>query len=345
MADQEVDTERIIVVGLNRPKLSKIIALIEDGQKKLESSELDGVLKVEIVPCRAAMGSYEAEDGSKVRYMESFVYHDGSAMTRLFDDEDFRSTITTVLMVGYEWKGNDIDQVKNYFQANNFPLPIKCVEPSAGFKSLEQEMEFFKNLNDDEKSNQLTEQTLGPGKMAKFVLDDAQRMKEKMLEKLRADATEAVLAEEKEPEAEEKKPDRQPIDPKLPRYACRICRTVLFGEKDLAQEHVQNLHSFKKANYNAKRPTVACQSIFCSDTVLEWLSVNGQDVEGKLACPKCSYKIGHWKWSGAQCSCGTWVTPAIQIPSSKVDTMLPASDGSGIAGVMSNVWSPNSNIL
>jgi dual specificity phosphatase 12 len=125
---------------------------------------------------------------------------------------------------------------------------------------------------------------------------------------------------------EEKKQAGQPIiDPNLPRYACRMCRTVLFGQDHLAADHVQNLHSFKRANFNANRPTVNCQSIFCSEAVLAWLSPNGQDIEGKLACPKCSFKVGHWRWSGAQCSCGTWLTPAIQIPASKVDTMRPVS--------------------
>jgi dual specificity phosphatase 12 len=47
------------------------------------------------------------------------------------------------------------------------------------------------------------------------------------------------------------------------------------------------------------------------------------DTEGKLACPKCSCKVGQWNWSGAQCSCGSWVTPAIQVPLSRVDKIFP----------------------
>jgi dual specificity phosphatase 12 len=259
--------------------------------------------------------------------MESFVYHDGSPMTQFFDDPDFRSSLKTIIMVGYEWKENDSEQLKNYFQANNLSLSPECVHPNSGFESLQTEMDFFKSLNEKDKNKHLSEQTMGPGKMAKFVLDAAQQMKKERLEKLKAEATESTpSAESREEElaVEEKKQAGQPIiDPNLPRYACRICRTVLFGQDHLAKEHVPNLHAFKKANYNAKRPTVTCQSIFCSEAVLEWLSPNGQDIEGKLACPKCSFKIGHWRWSGAQCSCGTWLTPAIQIPTSKVDTMQP----------------------
>lgn len=48
-----------------------------------------------------------------------------------------------------------------------------------------------------------------------------------------------------------------------------------------------------------------------------------ETVEGKFGCPKCDTKIGTWNWSGAQCSCGTWVVPAIQVPRSKVDLVPP----------------------
>jgi dual specificity phosphatase 12 len=108
-----------------------------------------------------------------------------------------------------------------------------------------------------------------------------------------------------------------------------MCRIILFGQNHLAEDHVQNLHSFNRrshgaTNMNNKAP---CQSLFCDESVLEWLSHdrNNDDVEGRLHCPKCSNKLGHWNWSGAQCSCGTWVVPAIQIPVSKVDTILPTS--------------------
>ncbi|KAG5175166.1 hypothetical protein JKP88DRAFT_229260 [Tribonema minus] len=48
------------------------------------------------------------------------------------------------------------------------------------------------------------------------------------------------------------------------------------------------------------------------------------DLEGKICCPgkHCSARVGTYKWTGSQCSCGTWITPAIQIPKSKVDEKL-----------------------
>jgi hypothetical protein len=45
-----------------------------------------------------------------------------------------------------------------------------------------------------------------------------------------------------------------------------------------------------------------CTSLFMEDR-LEWMG-DLADVEGKLLCPRCSYRVGSYHWSGAQCSCG-----------------------------------------
>jgi hypothetical protein len=42
-------------------------------------------------------------------------------------------------------------------------------------------------------------------------------------------------------------------------------------------------------------------------------------IQGKLHCPICSTKIGSWNWSGTPCSCGSGLTPAMQILASRVD--------------------------
>ena len=46
-----------------------------------------------------------------------------------------------------------------------------------------------------------------------------------------------------------------------------------------------------------------------------------EGIEGKLICPnaKCGGRLGNFNWSGSQCSCGSWVVPAIQVVASKVD--------------------------
>ena len=41
--------------------------------------------------------------------------------------------------------------------------------------------------------------------------------------------------------------------------------------------------------------------------------------QGDLVCSKCAARYGSFNWSGAQCSCGAWVSPAIQVTKSKVD--------------------------
>ena len=38
-----------------------------------------------------------------------------------------------------------------------------------------------------------------------------------------------------------------------------------------------------------------------------------------IKCKKCSLKLGEFFSKGTQCSCGSWVVPAVQIVKSKVD--------------------------
>ena len=42
-------------------------------------------------------------------------------------------------------------------------------------------------------------------------------------------------------------------------------------------------------------------------------------LEGKLSCIHCGARLGYFNWSGIQCNCGSWITPAFQISKSKVD--------------------------
>jgi hypothetical protein len=232
-----------------------------------------------------------------------------------------------------------------------------------------------KNLSEDDKFQQETRQELGPWKMARFVVDNVRTLKrqhhhqqQQQLNKLRnedhnqqEDTKDSIVNNtgdikvpdfispiDKYPQEKDDVATLQPkptlrIDPSLPIFACRICRTPLLDQSHLAVGHVQNLHSFRRLS-KATTTTVTnpqttprrpCQSLFCDESVLEWLSSSSSSsssspssyptvvLEGRLSCYKCSNKLGHWKWSGSQCSCGTWVVPAIQIPLSKVDTILP----------------------
>jgi dual specificity phosphatase 12 len=362
----------IVVVGLNRIRLAKIISLVE-ADIVLNESNNRGITilgrtgndppengtsscciqgdqsKFRLLYCVAAMSSYEAEDGTQVRFMSNFVRHDGAPMRECFDnDAFFRSslgTTTTVLMVGYEWyyPSEDARHIEAYFKSFGVPVSIQCVDPNPGYSNLEEEMAAFKMLSDEDKARHLSDQTLGPGKMARFILDSARAIRNKMSESSVVEGLVGEHSVERDPELQEEEvgpaisdPQHEeqqllpePPDPLLPMYACRLCRTVLVGQNHLAEDHKPNLHSFNKHHHRSPRgatlAAVECQSLFCDESVLGWLSPNGKDVEGRLECPKCSAKLGHWNWAGAQCSCGTWIVPAIQIPVSKVDTMFPAS--------------------
>lgn len=360
------ENEYLVVVGMNRPRLNKIISLVDEKRSTHNESisdtssgendalsSLGGAKKVpaKLVQCLAAMDSYEDENGNSVRYLSSVVYHDGSPMTEFFDDVSFRESLRSVMLVGYEWQDGDTSKIESYFKANQLEVEVKCVTPNPEFDNLQQEMEAFKNLDNERKEQCLADGSMGPSKMAKLIVEamntiENEKIQEARLAAAKADEERLAMAMQEasdsavEVTAEPPKPQHEPADPKLPRYACRMCRTVLFGENHMAQDHVQNLHSFK---YNSRSSGKAmCQSVFCSDDVLEWLSPSGADAEGKLACPKCSNKIGHWNWAGAQCSCGTWVTPAIQVPLSKVDILKPEMDirqGSvALAGIINPIF-------
>jgi hypothetical protein len=62
----------------------------------------------------------------------------------------------------------------------------------------------------------------------------------------------------------------------------------------------------------------ACTSFFLSDA-LQWMRSASADVEGKLVCYGCGARVGILKWQGSQCSCGTWVNPAIQLYKKALD--------------------------
>lgn len=66
-----------------------------------------------------------------------------------------------------------------------------------------------------------------------------------------------------------------------------------------------------------------CQNLFTQP--IAWMQgvEDGVSTEGKLSCPRCEVKIGAFNWSGCQCGCGAWVTPAFYLQTGKVDVMAP----------------------
>ena len=106
--------------------------------------------------------------------------------------------------------------------------------------------------------------------------------------------------------------------------SCRQCGQVLFYGYEAAQDHFPNAKDVRR-----RGAVVPCTSYFLQEPPHALMErpecslVEGAESSpptcGKLKCFKCSSRLGHWNWSGSQCSCGVWVTPAFQITLSKID--------------------------
>ena len=228
---------------------------------------------------------------------------------------------------------------------------IKGIKPNAEYSIMKEENEAFRELNEDEKREAVEKGTIGPGKMANFAYkvakDSIRRKWDKELTEYEHSLQLAEVqqsntkSEEVQPEQQTSALELDPTaqveiqsaaasaqhipNPEKTRYACKRCRSILFGMDDLEDPpHVQSQHDFrKKTHKTVYGNTGKCQNHFIAQP-LSWMNgCNG--IEGKLHCYKCNTKVGHYSWTGAQCSCGTWVTPAIMVPMSKVDEMKPIS--------------------
>mmetsp|Transcript_8232 Transcript_8232/g.20248 ORF Transcript_8232/g.20248 Transcript_8232/m.20248 type:complete len:429 (+) Transcript_8232:170-1456(+) len=214
-------------------------------------------------------------------------------------------------------------------------MSIECIKPNAEYSSMKEENEAFRELDSEMKEKVLANGTIGPSKMAKFVYNVGKEVIRQRWNKELTEYEQSRIAEVQQtisPTVEEtaqsemqSTPSPHNPTPEKTRYACKRCRTILFGVEDLEDPpHTQSLHSFRKRGTKAGYGNVgSCQNHFIAEP-LSWMNECG-GLEGKLHCPKCNTKVGHYSWTGAQCSCGTWVTPAIMLPLSKVDEVKPVS--------------------
>jgi len=99
-------------------------------------------------------------------------------------------------------------------------------------------------------------------------------------------------------------------------FSCRRCRSVLFTDADLER------HTAGQQMLPNRASSQPCSSYFLQEAP-SWISPEALS-ENRILCPnpKCAARLGSLSWSGAQCSCGTWVTPAVQVPRSKVDSKV-----------------------
>ncbi|KAM0940975.1 putative phosphoric monoester hydrolase [Dioscorea sansibarensis] len=107
-------------------------------------------------------------------------------------------------------------------------------------------------------------------------------------------------------------------------FRCRKCRRIIALEENVINhepgegETCFNWHKRKSSRNYDRSDETQCSSIFVEP--LKWMTtVEEGALEGKLLCIHCEARLGYFNWSGIQCSCGSWITPAFQIHKSKVD--------------------------
>ncbi|XP_061997302.1 uncharacterized protein LOC133715016 [Rosa rugosa] len=106
-------------------------------------------------------------------------------------------------------------------------------------------------------------------------------------------------------------------------FRCKKCRRLV-AVQDNVVDHIPGQgetsfewHKRKSSNYNNFEDS-ECSSIFVEP--LKWMTaVEEGAMEGKLSCAHCEARLGYFNWSGIQCSCGSWITPAFQLHRSRVD--------------------------
>ncbi|WOK96786.1 dual specificity protein phosphatase 12 [Canna indica] len=107
-------------------------------------------------------------------------------------------------------------------------------------------------------------------------------------------------------------------------YRCRKCRRIVALQENVVShvpgegETCFDWQKRKSGNGMNRLQEQECSSLFVEP--LKWMaSVEEGALEGKLSCIHCDARLGYFNWSGIQCSCGSWITPAFQIHKSKVD--------------------------
>eukprot|EP01063_Lacrimia_lanifica_P013763 TRINITY_DN20371_c0_g1_i1.p1 TRINITY_DN20371_c0_g1~~TRINITY_DN20371_c0_g1_i1.p1 ORF type:complete len:482 (+),score=184.17 TRINITY_DN20371_c0_g1_i1:82-1527(+) len=118
----------------------------------------------------------------------------------------------------------------------------------------------------------------------------------------------------------------------LVRYTCRKCRRPLCSSEDVKPHDPTSEKGKKefKQKHGAVRWTYSeCGSLFLEEGRLAWVQAQTVDLKGDLFCPTqgCRWKVGTYNWTGAQCSCGVWVNPAIQMQHSKMDRFVDPTAG------------------
>lgn len=104
------------------------------------------------------------------------------------------------------------------------------------------------------------------------------------------------------------------------RYCCFKCRKTLFQDFSVIEHEKgggQTSFAWNKRNEGREQGCLSYFLDYYDSRISHLLDTNA--VEGKINCIHCSFRIGSFKLSGIQCSCGAWVAPAVKIGKVKVD--------------------------
>ena len=97
-------------------------------------------------------------------------------------------------------------------------------------------------------------------------------------------------------------------------YSCMVCGNFLFSDSEV-EKHTPTQKDFDRRGGKV----LQCSSVFISSLPKFMDDSKVTENTVKISCPKCAGKLGLISWTGSQCSCGAWITPAIQFINSKVD--------------------------
>lgn len=110
-------------------------------------------------------------------------------------------------------------------------------------------------------------------------------------------------------------------------FACRRCGQRLFDHSSISHDVQGNQNamtpytniSSAKTDWVTSEATAQtkCTSIFIASPP-SWTSCADAN-EGRINCPKCTARVGNFKWSGTTCSCGKWITPSFQFQLARID--------------------------
>lgn len=346
------ETCRVLVIGSHRVRLEKVLSLLLPAEP--DSPFGEAIIEIEYLPCVAAFDSFQDESGKSVRYLARVDYYprdlDGmlaSSPTSLlpyFDEECDNEDAALFIGIAGAAVGSGIEgpddtaRIAAYLKTmvtclenGEMRTPIlRTIEPNPGYDSMQDELAAYKEFTAEQKDEATRLHAMGPAKMSKFVSDFAASLiRDALCSRPCAElALNASLSGKSDTEQSgDNAVAPRPIGHDEDVFTCRICRTILFGVGDLqnpAHEPSQHRFSYRKMNHGACSTSDYCQSHFLQES-MSWMgdAIRNGCPMGKFSCPFCDSKLGNWIWSGTQCSCGTWVVPAIQIPKSKVDSMTP----------------------